>query len=264
MSDTIAAASVLPEFRVGKVLGQTFSIFFNNFLAFFGIAVAFYAPAALFDYFFYDPQEITVLAKSDGVRGIWGQVLVSLGLNLVVMAMIQTALLYGAIEYQAGRRVGLSVMLQTVLRALVPVIIAALLVSILSILGMLFLLIPGIIILVMMSMTTPAIVVEKLGPIAAMKRSSALTSGYKWPVFGVFLVLVVLLYAVMIGVGLVMGLGLDEIVMQDEQTMTLSLWQLLSSGAYYALIGSCVVAVYTNLRAAKEGATADEVADVFA
>lgn len=264
MTDTAGATGVLPEFRVGTVLSQTFSTFFSNFPKFFGISVLFYLPVAVFTYFYSDPQAVADMAAGGDFGAMMRKIFLVAILSMAVLAVIQASITYGAIEHQANRTASVTGMLSAGLQAILPVIAASILVSILYMLGAMLLLVPGIIVLVMMSVTTPVIVAEKKGPIAAMGRSRELTKGYKWQVFGVFVVLFVVLYGVMTVGGLLVGLGFADISQQNGNSFTLSLFSLVSTGAYYALISSCVASVYSNLRAAKEGTSADDIAQVFA
>jgi hypothetical protein len=263
VTDT-ASAAVLPEFSVGRVLSQTFSTFFSNFPKFFGVGVAFYAPVLLFTFYFTDLQDAATLATAGDFSAVMRGTLIATVLTMAVMAMVQAAISHGALEHQAKRSVSMGAMLTTGLRAFLPLIAASVMVGFLYMLGALLLIIPGIIVLVMMSVTTPVIVAEKKGPIAAMGRSKDLTDGYKWQIFGVFALLFILLYGLMIVAGLAAGLGFMDLAQQTGTSVPYMLWQLASTGAYYALVGSCVAAIYTNLRAAKEGTSADDIADVFA
>ncbi|MDP0959003.1 hypothetical protein Q6334_28190, partial [Klebsiella pneumoniae] len=51
-------------------------------------------------------------------------------------------------------------------------------------LGYLALIVPGVIISVMWSVASPAVVVEKRGVLESLQRSRDLTRGYRWNVFG--------------------------------------------------------------------------------
>ena len=78
----------------------------------------------------------------------------------------------------------------------VPALVVANLVSFLAILlGFLLLVVPGLLIGARLSAATPLIVLDRLGPIAALERSNALVRGRTWPVVGAFVVVALITLA---------------------------------------------------------------------
>ena len=69
---------------------------------------------------------------------------------------------------------------------------ASLLVSIVVVLGMILLIVPGIIFALMFMFATMIVIDRGLGPIESMKESKRITTGYKWKLFGLGLVLTLL------------------------------------------------------------------------
>jgi uncharacterized membrane protein len=74
----------------------------------------------------------------------------------------------------------------------VPVLLTALLVSIIVGLGSILLIVPGIILGVMLSASLQACVLEDRAPIEALKRSRELTRGNRWRVLGLSLILLLI------------------------------------------------------------------------
>jgi len=74
-----------------------------------------------------------------------------------------------------------------------PLTILSVLSSVAIGLGMIFFLVPGIIIGCGLAVATTALVLERLDAVAAMKRSWALTDGFRWKIFGALVVGFVLL-----------------------------------------------------------------------
>ncbi len=68
----------------------------------------------------------------------------------------------------------------------------SLLVSIVVVLGMLLLIVPGIIFALMFMFATFIVIDRGLGPIEAMKESKRITTGYKWKLLGLGIVLTLL------------------------------------------------------------------------
>jgi uncharacterized membrane protein len=87
---------------------------------------------------------------------------------------------------------------------LVNVVLTTLACVFLTFLGLIALILPGIFILLILSVALPACILEGLSPIAALKRSRDLTRGNRWPLLG----LVLLDGLILIGVGIVVSLPL--------------------------------------------------------
>jgi hypothetical protein len=99
----------------------------------------------------------------------------------------------------------------------------------------------------------PAIVVERAGPIAAFKRSIALTKGRRWPVAGI--VLLLFLANVLVS-------ALTRAVMANGAPMGGFALNLIAALFFMALAAVLSAVGYAHLRAEKEG-TALEDARVF-
>lgn len=80
---------------------------------------------------------------------------------------------------------------------------ASLLVSIVVVLGMILLIVPGVIFALMFMFATMIVIDRGLGPIESMKESRRITTGYKWKLLGLALVLTLLnlagLFALVVG-----------------------------------------------------------------
>jgi len=121
--------------------------------------------------------------------------------------------------------------------------------------GFLLLIVPGVILMIMWYVAVPACVVERLGISASMARSSALTKGYRWHVFGAWALIATasgMIAAVVKGVlGLIGSTGL---------AISGSLAWTAFAGAFGAIF---VVVAYYDLRVAKEGIDIRQIAAVF-
>lgn len=137
---------------------------------------------------------------------------------------------------------------------------AALMVTIATTVGYMFLLIPGIIMSIAWIATTPSIVVERMGAIEGMERSRDLTRGFRWPIFGVFVV---------IGLGQLLLGGLYYLLPgTDVNADPLGMFGMtlvdLVSGTISALIWApMAIALYIELRLAKEGAPQSRYVEIF-
>ena len=93
-------------------------------------------------------------------------------------------MLYGAFQDMRGRRVDLGESLKVGLSRLLAIIGLAILMSLGIGFGFVLLIIPGLILITMWFVATPACVVERLGPFRSMGRSSQLTKGHRWKILG--------------------------------------------------------------------------------
>lgn len=122
-------------------------------------------------------------------------------------------------------------------------------------LGFILFIVPGLILLTMWFVATPACVVEQLGPFKSMGRSAALTGGHRWKIFGLMLLLFVIN-----GVGSGMIGGILAVV--GGPTLVL-IGSLIWSGIWGACYAVAAVVTYHDLRVAKEGIDIEQIASVF-
>jgi hypothetical protein len=92
-----------------------------------------------------------------------------------------------------GEELSVGAAFARVLPMIGPLTVLSVLSSIAIGLGMIFFLVPGIIIGCGLAVATTALVLERLDAVAAMKRSWGLTDGFRWKIFGALVVGFVLL-----------------------------------------------------------------------
>lgn len=144
------------------------------------------------------------------------------------------------------------------LRKIAPVVAVSSLVYLVVGLGVLFLVVPGVVLFLMFWVAVPAAVVEG-GVVSALERSHQLTKGHKWALLGLLIVvmlamwfgsavlmIVPMLFAIAGTTELVVSLGVTLIT----QVLTWIVWGVVGAASYY------------HLRLAAEGEAGD-VAEVF-
>jgi uncharacterized membrane protein len=155
-----------------------------------------------------------------------------------------------------GGEIGLRDAVQEGSRVFRPVVIAWFLMAVIVLIGLAVLVIPGLIALTLLFVVSPACVIERTGPIAALKRSNVLTKGHRWAVFGLVLVsdvVPVLLVAVFI-----VTIG------RFEGHTAFELAVFVSQMAYAPFSTLVALAAYQALRTAKEGPVIEALSEVFA
>jgi MFS family permease len=240
------------DFRVGRVLNRTASVLSRNFLIFFVItAVAHLPTLLLFN------ASTTITATSSGGEILRSSILIVLGLvlTIVLSTLSQAIVLYGAFQDMRGRQVNLTESLQVGLRRFFPIVGLAISMTLLGALAAILLLIPALILFTMWFVATPACVVERLGPSSSMRRSSQLTKGHRWKIFGLMLLLII--------ASAVAGPTITVSLTAIGGTPLALIGDVLWNGVWGAFYAISVVVTYHDLRVAKEGIDIDQIAAVF-
>jgi uncharacterized membrane protein len=239
------------DFRVGRVLNRTSSVLSRNFLPFFIVTAIANLPGALLAKFAAD-QATT---SPDAMFQNLGLIVLALVLTAMLNALCQAIVLYGAFQDMRGRPVNLVESLQVGLRRFLPILLLVFVAYLLITLASMLLIVPGLILLTMWFVATPACVVERTGPIRSLGRSRQLTKGHRWKLFGLIL-LVVLLGSIVIGI--------INVVLEFAAGPTLALiGGLVLNGIWGAFYAIAVVVTYHDLRVAKEGTNVEQIAAVF-
>ena len=245
------------EFSVGNTLSLGFRIWFKNLPAFLLITVLIYTPFLLWG----------IVAASDPGESF--ERLLTFGrfsapAMMVLNTFVASALCYGVVMELQGQHAGVGTCIATGLARFFPVLGVAMLSAIATVGGFLLLVIPGLIVMCMLYVSTVVAVLERPGVMASLHRSRELTAGRRWGVFGVLFV-----------VGLV-NFGLEklvQVVMFDESKLTPENVHRMVRNYIYVDLGHTVVVgsigavmsavAYYLLRSEKEGTSASELASVF-
>jgi hypothetical protein len=236
------------EFRIGRVFSQSMAVLSRNFLMFFVVTAVAGLPRVLL----VDGAGAGIAA---GTGAAVGKLLGGIFLSTLLGTLAQAILLYGAFQDMRGRPVNLADCLRIGLGRFFPIIGLAICMSVGIMVGFMLLIVPGVILAVMWFVSTPACVVEQLGPLASMARSSELTKGHRWKIFG--MLLLVLIGAGIVGaiIGAALGLTGSRVLVTLGTLVWTGIW-----GAFYAIF---VVVTYHDLRVAKEGTDVHQIAAVF-
>ncbi len=229
------------EFRVGRALSRAFGVLFGNVVTFVSISALATLPTLF----------LALNTTINATQNARLQIATSLTLTPLCEAMV----LYATFQALRGRPVRAAESIGRGLRRFAPVFLATLLTSIVIVAGFFLVIVPGLIAAIVFSLTLPACVVERLDAVKSMKRSSALTRGYRWPIFGA-----------LFAVGLVSGVGEAAIEAATMHPATVLVYALLTFGwstlgtAYQTVLTAII---YHDLRVVKEGIDLDRIAAVF-
>ena len=235
------------DFNVGQVFNRTGSILSRNLLRFGAVAAIAALPSALL---LTPGVDLVPSDATGGVLAVLGVILM-----LVLGALSQAVVLYGAFDDMRRRPVNMAELIKVGLRRFFPVLGVAIFVPVLTTLAGVALIFPGFMVATMLFVAMPACVVEQLGPIKAMGRSARLTKGHRWKIFGIW-------FAVLLVGGIAQSM-LQTAAARVGGSLAAVLVALLWGAVYGAFSAVLAVVTYHDLRVAKEGVDTDQIASVF-
>lgn len=263
------------EFRAGRAVSRTFSVFFRNFLPFALIALVLTSPTYIYTILTL-PVDWTE-AVDMPMMGV-GQIVVWI-VAILLYFLVTAALVYGTLQDLRGEKASIGECFSQGLGRMFPVLGIALVTYLAIFLATLVLVIPGIYVAVMLWVTIPVAVVERRG-IGSLGRSADLTRGYRWRIVGALLIYLLIAIGIsmlfgIVSAGLMFGtMGADMFSSDVESTeqilsgMGPTMVAILAidwvSSALISMFGAILVAVsYHDMRVAKEGVDTDQIAAVF-
>lgn len=245
------------DFSVGNALGTSLRVWFRNLIPFTLLTVVIHLPMWIWLWTILggDPT----MAKADqlqayGRYGTW--------IGLLLNMFLTSTLTFGVVMELRGDRASIGRSITVGLTRFLPALGVTVLAIILAMLGLVLIIVPGIIIYCMLYVAVPASVIERPGIIGALKRSAALTKGDRAQIFGMLLVFFFTLFMVGLVSGVVTGVRTP-----DEVTWASLRHQVILNAGIEAVTSTFMAVLaavtYAQLRASKEGTTADELARIF-
>ncbi len=239
------------NFGVGAVLGKGFSIYAKNFIPFTLITAIVYLPLILWTWFTFSSDHLTV----DQINH-WRYL--EPVFKLVVTSFVSATLTYGVVKQLQGEKASFGACISVGFTRMLPALGVGVMSAIAFIGGFILLFVPGVIVLCMLYVATPASVIEKPGVFGALRRSRELTAGYKGHIFGILLILGI------VGFGAVKIVEASFTPLTSFSSIRTFIMVCVGVDVLLAALGSCFAAVaYTLLRGEKEGTSANDLASVF-
>jgi hypothetical protein len=181
-------------------------------------------------------------------------VTVSFLTRIVLTTFANAIVVFAAFQDLRGRRVSAGESISRGLARFLPAVAVALLSNVVSVIGLILLVIPGLIAMAALSVAILVCVVEQGGPVGSLTRSAELTRGYWWHLIAVFVALGI--------IQLVVDWTIRGAIPSEPHlvpTILSWLWGVLHT-AYSSVFAAML---YHDLRASKEGIGIDEIAAVF-
>jgi hypothetical protein len=242
------------DFRVGDVLARTWNIYTGNILFFLGITFLTYVVIFVAVGLSIVPFAVAGMSASAGWLIIGVGVFLAVILFLSLNTIGEAVLLLGAFQRMRGEPLRVSEALRRAFSRFLPLIALGILWTLALMVGTLLFLIPGLMLLCAWWVVVPACVVENLGPLESMSRSAALTKGYRWKIFGLFLLVTIINAIGSKIVELVLGLGGDWLA---------GLGNIFWFVAWTGFWNCVLIMTYHDLRVAKEGVDTEQIAAIF-
>ncbi|HVM84997.1 MAG TPA: hypothetical protein VMW18_13995 [Candidatus Binatia bacterium] len=256
--DSFAAGA--SRFEVGRVISTSLAVLMRNLVPFGIISLLIGIPYFIINFWAastfgeFQADVATGVERQGGVSGIFGMVGIGLIVFMLTNTLTQAAINYGTFQDLRGQRASFGDCLGRGLAMLPKVVVAAILASIGIGIGSMLLLIPGIILSLMWWVFVPAIVVENAGITDSLGRSSSLTSGHRWGIFGLLFLVGVAQGLVGFVAGLIGSIG---------GTVLSQILDILVTVVFIAFTSVMTAVGYYYLRAEKEGIQIDDIARVF-
>jgi len=232
------------DFRIGAVLSLSFQILHQALGKFLVLSLLPVIPIVAVAFGF-----------ATAPQNAFAFVLIGLALYFIFAMISQAALVYGALEELRGRHFTIGEALSKGFRRFWPVLGVAIVSGLIVMVGSVLLLVPGLIALCMLYVAIPACVVEEWGVTQSLTRSAELTKGYRWPIFGLILLVIV-------GAAIV-GAVLEALVQAVAGDIVGSLFDAALQVYFTALASAVVAIIYYRLRVIKEGIDIERIAHVF-
>lgn len=261
---------------LGELLDRIFTTYRRNFLQLIAVAAIPYGALAPLLLLFVVPSIRTILAAGDagqpppgGIGGFLVGFFSAIAIMVFAMGISQVASMTASWELLLNGEFRIREVYARVLRRTLALIGAGFLIGIIFFAGYLIVVVPGIIAALAMSLTALALVVEKKGPVGALRRSFDLTKGFRGRIFVCFVICyaasMALVYALMIPL-IVASAALAK---PGPEPLPAWFWAIFIFVEMFALIvpaplnAIALAVVYHDARRCKEGFDIQQLLDAL-
>lgn len=256
----MAMADTGANFDIGRVIQRTMGLVGRNFVPFFVLTFVLAGlPSLLLQIAM--PTDPTAIQQAPGAY--FGSIIIGLLVTIATGVILQGTLTRAAIDDLSGKGVQLGAALSNAVSIILPLLGLGLLVGLGIAAGFLLLVIPGVYLALCWIVSSPVMVVERLGITASMQRSMALTQNHRWAILGL-LVLFFIAYMIVAAVaGALIGGSMASFADPSGPPLSFLIVMTLI-GAIISMVGTVgAAAIYFELRQIKEGVGVGELAQVF-
>lgn len=256
-----------PSLDVGNIISSTFSLFFKHFPMFFIIV---FVPYLLLELVLNRVVSSAISTDPSDIGGLLVATYASMIPFWIIFILVQAVVVRVAISLRLGQGAQLQAALSAALRGFFPILLLGIVAGIAMGIGLLFLILPGLYIMAMFYVMVPSVVFENAG-FSGISRSVSLTDGYRWPILGVVVILIVIMWIVSAMVGGVMV----GILFSQQDMLTTMATQPFAYPWWYGVVNAVISAattpislisvamIYARLKEIKEGGQVGDLLKVF-
>ena len=252
----MAAGRDAPRFQVWRVLHRMVQFFIRNAVTFFILALITGIPAAIFRF-----EE----AKSDTPWTAGGPSMVPLILFAVSSYLLCAAITKATLLDLSGKRPTPREGFLEVWADFLALLAIGAVTAFLSLVGYMFLLLPGLLVDTFLSLVIPLRTIERVPMSQVFVLSIRRTRGYRWPIFGLNAGTTAFYFAAVMAVNVITGYPLlDGVLDASSDAGTGRIWGTVVADTLLGIIGSLLyVSVYYELRLINAGREPEGLASVF-
>lgn len=193
---------------------------------------------------------------------VWGSLTVGLLIQVLFFSLVAAFFVQIAHSAALKQQIRLGSYVRPAFRAIVPLFCIGCIATLLITAASFALIIPGLWLIGLFSVSGPSIVIERTG-FRGLRRSADLTKGYRWPIVGTLVVMGVCSLMLYAGTGGVVALAAESSVLRSDWGLLVTFLPHVAYGISFGLFAIAIGLIYARLREIKEGPASDEVAEVF-
>jgi hypothetical protein len=246
----------MQEFKIFRALGLSFQSWFRNFIPFTILTGVLYAP--IFIYL----STVKFDLEADDIEAQVNQVFVYPMLGVAAVAtLVAPMLTYRVIQELNGNKVSMLSSVRFGVRGILPAAILAVVTGVLQQIPVpLVGAVASTVVTCIWFVAAPVAVAERINPISALSRSAELTSGRRWGIFGLTLLISVIVGVLVVIVLMPLLLGQLDAVVNLKRTSYILVGIV---GVFHMFTGIVEAVSYALLRQDKDGVTHEQLAKVF-
>jgi len=189
-------------------------------------------------------------------------VVVQLVLGLLSVLVLNGALAICLVDAYIGNPIDWRESLRAAAERLGPLVWLALAYGIAVTVAFVLFVVPGVYLVVVWSVSIPALMFERVGAVGALGRSLQLTRGRWWATFAVLLCAAALLGAALLAVGAILGAVQSALAVSDTAAWAAigALGTIVTDLIVYPFIAAVTAVLYIDLRVRREGLSLERLA----
>ena len=241
------------EHSSGEIVSAMFRSWFDNFGGVFTVSLLFTVPIYLVNAAVASTLPDTSDIDEVELGDLLARTLLGGFVSVALSFLLTAALVFVFIRLYRDTPTSPSEAVQGVLGSIGPILLFALVASVLTAIGFVFLIIPGLLAIIIFSVGPPAILNEHIGGGAAISRSFQLVSGNWGITFGVVLIGLLINIAASLVVGGISAPGALSYPTFSDFSAVRSLVQMAASALLAPIVPGLATALYFELKGRDEG-----------